>query len=96
MIVISVKLRVLFMYWNVFGSFQDCWEYTYRKRDIVDIRKMRRNFIPKQSENLCFGPTALFAFKVEMMLGFSFLLVGNKKNDLEELFSMYSKNYSYE
>ena len=32
-------------------------------------------------------------FKLEMMLGMSFLLIGGKKNDLEELFSMYSEKY---
>ena len=32
-------------------------------------------------------------FKLEMMLEMSFLLVGGKKNDLEELFSMYSEKY---
>ena len=36
------------------------------------------------------GPTDLIRFKLEIMLQISFLLVGDKKNDLEELFSMYS------
>ena len=43
---------------------------------------------------MLFGPTNLFGFKLEMMLEISFLLlVGDKKNELEELFSMYSEKY---
>ena len=38
---------------------------------------------------MLFGPTNLFGFKQEMMLEISFLLVGDKKNEFEELFSMY-------
>ena len=37
------------------------------------------------------GPTDLFEFKLEMMLEISFSLIGDKKNGLEELFSMYSE-----
>ena len=39
---------------------------------------------------MLFGPTDLFGFKLEMMLEISFLLVGDKKNEFEELFSVYS------
>ena len=38
-----------------------------------------------------FGPTDLFGFKLEVMLEISFLLVGDKKNEFEELFFMYSE-----
>ena len=38
---------------------------------------------------MLFGPTNLFGFKQEMMLEISFLLVRDKKNEFEELFSMY-------
>ena len=40
---------------------------------------------------MLFGPKDLFGFKLEMMLEISFLLVGDKKNEFEELFSMYSE-----
>ena len=42
---------------------------------------------------MLFGPANLFGFKLEMMLEISsfFFLVGDKKNDIEELFSMYSE-----
>ena len=38
---------------------------------------------------MLFGLTNLFGFKQEMVLEISFLLVGDKKNEFEELFSMY-------
>ena len=40
---------------------------------------------------MLFGPTNLFEFRLEIMLVILFLLVGNKKNEFEELFSMYSE-----
>ena len=40
---------------------------------------------------MLFGPTNFFGFKLEIMLEISFLLVGYKKSDSEELFSMYSE-----
>ena len=40
---------------------------------------------------MLFGPTDLFGFKLEMMLEIPFLLIGDKKNDLKDLFSMYSE-----
>ena len=40
---------------------------------------------------MLFGPTDLIGFKLEIMLEISFLLVGDKKNEFEELFSMYSE-----
>ena len=40
---------------------------------------------------MLFRLTDLFWFKLEMILEISFLLVGDKKNDLDELFSMYSE-----
>ena len=40
---------------------------------------------------MLFGPTGLFRFKLKMMLEISFLLVGDKKNNLEELFFIYSE-----
>ena len=42
---------------------------------------------------MLFETTTLFGFKVEMMLQISFLLVADKKNYLEELFSMYSEDH---
>ena len=42
---------------------------------------------------MLFRPTDLFGFKPEMMLEISFLLAGDKKNEFEELFSVYSEKY---
>ena len=44
---------------------------------------------------MLFGPTDLFGFKLEMMLEIPFLLIGDKKNDLKDLFSMYSEKCFY-
>ena len=40
---------------------------------------------------ILFGPTDLFGFKLEMMLEISFLIVGDKKNDLQDLFPCIQK-----
>ena len=40
---------------------------------------------------MLFGLTDLFEFKLEIMFEISFLLVGDKKSEFEELFSMYSE-----
>ena len=45
---------------------------------------------------MLFGPTDLFGLKLEMMLEISFLLVGDKRNEFEELFSLYSEKYLWE
>ena len=45
---------------------------------------------------MLFGPTDLFGLKLEMMLEISFLLVGDKINEFEELFSLYSEKYLWE
>ena len=37
---------------------------------------------------MLFGTTDLLGFKLEIMVKISFLLVEDKKNELEELFSM--------
>ena len=39
---------------------------------------------------MLFGPTDLFGIKLEIMLKIWFLLLGDRKNELEELFFMYS------
>ena len=45
---------------------------------------------------MLFGPTDLFGLKLEIMLEISFLLVGDKINEFEELFSLYSEKYLWE
>ena len=45
---------------------------------------------------MLFGPTDLFELKLEIMLEISFLLVGDKINEFEELFFLYSEKYLWE
>ena len=40
---------------------------------------------------MLFGPTDLLQFKLEMILEKSFLLVGENRNDLKNLYFMYSE-----